>query len=397
MALEERQVKALMEGSGKGFVLDLTDALRQQNDALKDTAALTELRNRLQFAGERTEIIDAEVSKAEAVSRTAKQLDLLTRALENLKAAPKPDEALISFLTEGIAKTEDELAQFTALTDAAAAAATAPGAKIRAFIGDAKRELADLQSVAISISQGIGDAVGNSLASGISGLIEGTASAKQVFGNFLRDIGQLLIKEGTKMIATYIAIAIAKAFAGMSGGGNFSSAFGGGGPKFNPATFAMPLLAANGATFAKNGIVPYAKGGTFSNSVVSSPTLFKFAAGGTTRTGLMGEAGPEAIMPLKRGFDGRLGVAQVRTPSGGDTRMRDMMGRSPAQQATPVLNMSFQSTTINGVEYVSRDQLEAAMAQTRRQAAKEGASRGMNMTLDKIQNSPSTRSRVGIR
>ena len=111
----------------------------------------------------------------------------------------------------------------------------------------------------------------------------------------------------------------------------------------------------------------------------------------------MGEAGPEAIMPLKRGFDGRLGVAQVRTPSGGDTRMRDMMGRSPAQQATPVLNMSFQSTTINGTEYVSRDQLEAAMAATRRQAAKEGANRGMNMTLDKIQNSPSTRSRVGIR
>ena len=398
MALEERQVKALMEGSGKGFVLDLTDALRQQNAALKDTAELTELRNRLQFAGERTEIIDAEVSKAEAVSRTAKQIDLLTQALEGLKAAPKPDEALISFLTEGIAKTEDELAQFTALTDAAAAVATAPGAKIRAFIGDAKRELADLESVAISISQGIGDAVGNSLASGISGLIEGTASAKQVFGNFLRDIGQILIKEGTKMIATYIAIAIARAIAGLAtggGGGNAATAMGSN-PNLN-AYAALPKGYANGGTFAKNGIVPYAKGGTFSNSVVSSPTLFKFAAGGTTRTGLMGEAGPEAIMPLKRGFDGRLGVAQVRTPSGGDTRMRDMMGRSPAQQTTPVLNMSFQSTTINGVEYVSRDQLEAAMAQTRRQAAKDGANRGMNMTLDKIQNSPSTRSRVGIR
>ena len=395
MALEERQVKALMEGSGKGFVLDLTDALRQQNAALKDTAELTELRNRLQFAGERTEIIDAEVSKAEAVSRTAKQIDLLTRALEGLKAAPKPDEALISFLTEGIAKTEDELAQFTALTDAAAAVATAPGAKIRAFIGDAKRELADLQSVAISISQGIGDAVGNSLASGLSGLIEGTASAKQVFGNFLRDIGQLLIKEGTKMIATYIAIGIAKMFAGMGNSIAPGPVATSAGVVQKPGFFGPAF--ANGGTFAKNGIVPYAKGGTFSNSVVSSPTLFKFAAGGTTRTGLMGEAGPEAIMPLKRGFDGKLGVAQVSTPSGGDTRMRDMMGRSPAQQATPVLNMSFQSTTINGVEYVSRDQLEAAMAQTRRQAVKDGANRGMNMTLDKIQNSPSTRSRVGIR
>ncbi len=42
----------------------------------------------------------------------------------------------------------------------------------------------------------------------------------------------------------------------------------------------------------------------FTNSVVSSPTLFKFAQG----TGLMGEAGPEAIMPLKRDSQGNLGV-----------------------------------------------------------------------------------------
>jgi hypothetical protein len=37
--------------------------------------------------------------------------------------------------------------------------------------------------------------------------------------------------------------------------------------------------------------------------------LFKFARGGAMATGVMGEAGPEAIMPLKRGADGKLGVA----------------------------------------------------------------------------------------
>ena len=62
----------------------------------------------------------------------------------------------------------------------------------------------------------------------------------------------------------------------------------------------------------------------------------------------------------------------------------------------PVLNMSFQSTSINGTEYVSRDQLEQAMAQTRRDASRDGAKRGMSMTLDKLQQSPSTRRRVGI-
>jgi lambda family phage tail tape measure protein len=52
------------------------------------------------------------------------------------------------------------------------------------------------------------------------------------------------------------------------------------------------------------GLQAFAKGGMFTNSVVSSPTLFKFAKG----TGLMGEAGPEAIMPLKRDSNGNLGV-----------------------------------------------------------------------------------------
>ena len=68
----------------------------------------------------------------------------------------------------------------------------------------------------------------------------------------------------------------------------------------------VPLLTAFGFTpsakgnvFAKNKIVPYKMGG-----IVNKPTLFPMANG----MGLMGEAGPEAVMPLKRGRGGRLGV-----------------------------------------------------------------------------------------
>lgn len=64
-----------------------------------------------------------------------------------------------------------------------------------------------------------------------------------------------------------------------------------------------PIPTAKGNYF-NNGIMPYAKGGMFTNSIVDQPTLFKFAKG----TGLMGEAGPEAIMPLKRDSQGNLGV-----------------------------------------------------------------------------------------
>lgn len=62
------------------------------------------------------------------------------------------------------------------------------------------------------------------------------------------------------------------------------------------------------------GLLPFAKGGVLrrgtpvpfaSGGVISSPITFPLAGG---RTGLAGERGPEAIMPLARGPDGRLGV-----------------------------------------------------------------------------------------
>lgn len=59
----------------------------------------------------------------------------------------------------------------------------------------------------------------------------------------------------------------------------------------------MPF--ANGGAFSQGKVMPFAKGG-----IVGSSTSFPMRGG----RGLMGEAGPEAIMPLARGPDGRLGV-----------------------------------------------------------------------------------------
>ena len=56
---------------------------------------------------------------------------------------------------------------------------------------------------------------------------------------------------------------------------------------------------AKGAGFTQGRVMPFARGG-----VVSGPVAFPMRGG----TGLMGEAGPEAIMPLVRSADGRLGV-----------------------------------------------------------------------------------------
>jgi phage-related minor tail protein len=60
-----------------------------------------------------------------------------------------------------------------------------------------------------------------------------------------------------------------------------------------------PLGNAHGNLFQSGGVQPFAEGG-----VVASPTYFPMSRG----LGLMGEAGAEAIMPLSRGADGKLGV-----------------------------------------------------------------------------------------
>ncbi|WP_299944656.1 phage tail tape measure protein [uncultured Ruegeria sp.] len=86
-----------------------------------------------------------------------------------------------------------------------------------------------------------------------------------------------------------------------------------------PVTDHFGGMLANGVGSLVQGILPFADGGSFSQGrvmpfanggIVSSPTMFPMRGG----TGLMGEAGPEAIMPLARGADGKLGV---RTQGGG--------------------------------------------------------------------------------
>lgn len=78
------------------------------------------------------------------------------------------------------------------------------------------------------------------------------------------------------------------------------------GPLMN-AIFPMAKTSAplelGGWVASLTGATAFARGG-----VVTRPTMFPFANGAGFRTGIMGEAGPEAIMPLRRGPDGRLGV-----------------------------------------------------------------------------------------
>lgn len=148
-----------------------------------------------------------------------------------------------------------------------------------------------------------------------SDLRSGIAEGKSLWESFGDAAMNVLNKVIDKMLNELIdaIFQVNKAGSGSGGGGIFSflgslfDGLGGGGFPSLPSIGPVPIPR------------PFAKGGAFTNSIVSSPTMFAFANGGAF--GVMGEAGPEAVMPLARGPDGSLGV-----------RMADGAVSSGAQQ-----------------------------------------------------------------
>ncbi len=145
-----------------------------------------------------------------------------------------------------------------------------------------------IQDATVSAFKGMEDALVNFVMTG-----------KLNFADFARsiiaDITRIAIRQAI------IAPIIGAIFPGF---GSTSSAAGTG-------EVTMASFNAKGNVYNK-GLKKFAKGG-----IVSQPTLFKYGSGGYGNFGLMGEAGAEAILPLKRGRSGNLGVEA----SGGATNI----------------------------------------------------------------------------
>lgn len=122
---------------------------------------------------------------------------------------------------------------------------------------------------------------------------------------------------------------LAKMWSGVFGGGLMSGAGSWLGGLFGSAMGGGDALTASLQTAGLGAVSPFAKGGAvqstdlskYSSTVVDSPTFFAFAKG----AGVAGEAGPEGILPLSRGPDGKLGVTS-RTGESPEKRSSDELG-----------------------------------------------------------------------
>ena len=140
----------------------------------------------------------------------------------------------------------------------------------------------------------------DTIADGVGAVIVDGERMGDVFASVLKRMAADLVNSGLRQGL--------EALIPSNGGGFFSSllgavmggAGGGGAAAVANAASGSGGLYADGAAFRSGRVVPFAKGGAFTNSVVSRPTVAPQA--------LFGEAGPEAIMPLTRGPGGKLGV-----------------------------------------------------------------------------------------
>lgn len=131
------------------------------------------------------------------------------------------------------------------------------------------------------------------------GLRDG-ASAWEAFGNAVNSVLD-------KMLDKMIEVSVNSMFGdtGSSGSGWMSAVGNAIGSYFTGGTWGVSESGGTTVT-NKSYSIKAANGGVFTNGIYDSPTMFKFAKGGSF--GLMGEAGPEAVMPLTRSRDGSLGV-----------------------------------------------------------------------------------------
>jgi hypothetical protein len=295
-----------------------------QTRSIENETEARKLRNRLALEGVAPEIIEGELRILElsrAYTETVGALDAQLQKLLPVKieSTNQAYQAALGYLAElealgPLTAQQEELrkklqsivdlreqlgVRVNTAADSARSTAAAqvqvqtPRERLEGEAGRVKEELAKLTdpvNMITNAAAGIGDA----FAMSFKGIIDGSMTAKEALANFFTSVADMFLDMAAQIITKMITMAILNAVLGVLPGGDPAKA---GGDWIGAVGRLSPNAAGN--AFGANGIIPFAKGG-----IVNSPTLFPFAKG----TGLMGEAGPEAIMPLQRGADGKLGV-----------------------------------------------------------------------------------------
>lgn len=159
---------------------------------------------------------------------------------------------------------------------------------------DRQRQLGTL----IGLSEKFGETLSKAFAKNVT---EG-----RKFDDVLKSVRKSLVETGLRLALAPLQTALSQGMKSLTSGGSdgldFGGLFGGlakGVGSLLSSLFGSSSAFAKGGVFSRGMVMPFAQGG-----VVGAPTYFPLGRG----LGVMGERGAEAVMPLARGPDGRLGI-----------------------------------------------------------------------------------------
>ncbi|HFJ9791400.1 TPA: phage tail tape measure protein [Pseudomonas aeruginosa] len=188
----------------------------------------------------------------------------------------------------------------------------------RDYRNGARRAWQNIQADAVDVASATDDMLTTGFNTASNALADFATTGKFKFRDFassvINDMARIASQQAATGLLSGVLGAGVSAFSGWMGGSATAGASASGYTGNAYANWAAAQ--ADGGAWA-NGVQFFANGAAFTNSIVSRPTAFGMAGG---RTGIMGEAGPEAILPLARGADGSLGVRSVG--GGGGTALQ---------------------------------------------------------------------------
>ncbi len=213
------------------------------------------------------------------------------------------------------------------------------------------------------------DELSTAMSSAVTAVITGTGTVQEAFATMFQNIGKAFIDMATQMIAQALVMKVLGILGGGLTGGGAAS------PGASAARGTPGAVAPNGAAYFGPA---FAEGG-----FVTGPTR-----------ALVGEGGePEYVIPASkmRGAMGRYAAGARGSgviPGNGDTASGDTGGTA----VMAPIDVRYSIERINNVDYVTADQFQQGM----QQAAQQGAQRGERATLRRLQQSSSTRRRLGM-
>ncbi len=278
-----RAAPQMIENLQAGTGAQLTESFRQQTQQTMIQVQALRKRNELIAQGASPEVIEGELAKFEIDRRAGIQLQQLN-VDQNLNA-------------DAIARVKTEAQNAKNAIDEMTAAQQTSSTAIQDYIKASETFVTDIQArivdIASTIEQGIGTA--------IQGVVDGTLTASQAFGQFFENVGKAFLQMAAQIIAKLIVINLLKAALGFMGGSGFGGMPSGVGLGDGTNGIVQNAFGSKFGTFGPNfGIPQLAKGG-----IVTGPT-----------TALIGEGGMnEAVVPLP---NGRAIPVDMKGASGGN-------------------------------------------------------------------------------